>query len=93
MKKLNARWFPANVKKQGDKAREDYEKTIRSSVHVLERLAEIVQEELDRIEFPQSQDEYDCPSWSHKQADRLGQLRAYRNIMSLLKLTEERPNA
>lgn len=35
-----------------------------------------------------SLDEYDNPSWSHKQADRNGARRAYRKIRALFKFME-----
>lgn len=63
------------------KEREARTKEINSYRNAFEALAEILEEE-------DSTPDYDCPSWSHKQADQNGYNRAIRKVLSLITLKE-----
>jgi len=56
-------------------------KEINSYRNAFEALSEILREE-------ESTPDYDCPSWSHKQADQNGFNRAIRKVKTLLTLKE-----
>lgn len=51
------------------KAKEDFEKSIRGSKYILDRVKDILTEDLDAQERAEEDIRlYDNPSWSHKQA-------------------------
>lgn len=82
MKSINPRWFPPEVKTKEEK--EQFERSIRNGTTALKRLQEIIEAHAKSLEAPKSMEDYDSPGWATKQADRLGQLRAYRTLLTLL---------
>lgn len=63
--------------------RKELEKTLRNSRFALDILAKMVyniSKDIEKSKF----DDYDSPSWAYSQADKNGQLRAYRRILDLL---------
>jgi hypothetical protein len=89
MTKINSKWF-SHFK--GEKDRKDFEGYIRNSINLLERLTDIVNQKILELECPSTED-YTTASWAFKQADRIGQLRAYREILKLTDLKKGvRPN-
>lgn len=65
--------------------RKDTEEAIRHSTIVLRQLRAALEKEIALLDMVKLED-YDTPSWPYKQADRLGQLRAFRRILNLLTL-------
>ena len=82
--KPNSRWFAG----QDAHRSVELQKSLRPSDPVLIRLKQIVTKEKASVESPKTMEEYDSPSWSHKQADRLGQIRAYENLLTLLEFVD-----
>lgn len=86
---LNPKWIPAETKKAGPEEVEKYERKIRGSRDGLERLREIIAQDLKALEAPKAMADY-APGWEYKQADKLGQIRVYRNLLTLLEFTNGR---
>ena len=86
---LHPKWIPAATKKAGPEAVEKYERKIRGSRDGLERLREIIAQDLKALEAPKSLDDY-APGWDYKQADKLGQVRVYRNLLTILEFANGR---
>lgn len=51
--------------------KEDYDRMIKLAQPVLNKLIEILQEDLDRVDFVADED-FDNPSWALKQAFKVG---------------------
>jgi len=64
------------------KEKETFEGVIKNSSMLLDRLTEIVEQQIQSLHAP-SKEDYDNSAWAFKQADRNGQLRAYRDILTL----------
>jgi len=78
MEKISAEWF----KHLSNKEAEDFKLYIRSCTPIRDRLTEILVKKL-----PVNKEvDYDCPSWSHKQADQNGYDRAIRDILKIVKI-------
>lgn len=56
---------------------------------VFQRLKEIVESKITSLQTPPEWKEYDCPSWSHKQAHINGELRAYLSLLRLISFDKE----
>ena len=83
---LNPRWT-AHIR---DKERkETFANTILNSRIIADRLRVITQEEIEAIERSEGSDQYDSPSWSHKQAHRNGYYRAMKLLQKLLDFDQE----
>lgn len=65
--------------------RAEYLDTIKHSTIVRTQLVKVLEHEIKQLDNISRQD-YTCPSWAYKQADRLGELRAYRKLLTLVKL-------
>lgn len=63
--------------------KEDTVESIKSSVTALRQLRLFLEQEIKALDATNSED-YETPSWPYKQADRLGQLRALRKVLSLI---------
>ena len=74
---MNIEWVK-NLKGEEKKKRLEEVKSFRRAFEELDRL-------LKEEEFTP---DYDCPSWSHKQADQNGYNRAIRRVKSLIKLKD-----
>lgn len=82
-RKISPRWTannPANA--------EEFHKMLRTNDPVLQRLKQIMENERNALISVKPLEDYDNPSWSHKQADRQGQLRVYQNILTLLEFVD-----
>ena len=82
MGKLNVRWSSHLKGKDAKK----FEEQVRHGNDLLERLTVIINQKVISLECP-TLDDYDNTSWAYKQADRVGQLRAYRDLLKLTDLT------
>lgn len=70
-----------------DKDIPGFEKQLRNSIDVLDRLAEILTEDLQEIENVEAGlKQYDTPSWSHKQAHLNGERSRIRKMLKLINL-------
>lgn len=66
---------------KGDERKQRIEE-VKSYQNAFEALLEILEEE-------ESTPDYDCPSWSHKQADQNGYNRAIRKVKNLITIKED----
>ncbi len=80
---MQSKWFSHLPK---DK-QEDFKKMVLGSGKVLDTLQEICYNVIKNGELAPSTD-YDNPTWAYKQADRNGYLRAYHEIVAMLKLSD-----
>lgn len=79
---MNSAWT-SHLRDKDEK--EKFQAYVSSSVGVLDRLTELIQRKLEEIDCPTLVD-YDVSSWAFKQADRIGQARAYKEILKLTDL-------
>lgn len=84
---IHARWFSPSDHKT-DKDKEQFERSIRNGTTALKRLKEIIEVEMKSLELPPISDYSE--GWQFRQADRLGRLRAYKNLMKLLEFIDDR---
>lgn len=68
--------------------REEFKQLVLNSSTVLDRLKDIVYNMSKNGEESKTED-YDSPSWAYRQADKNGQLRAYRDILKLLDIRSD----
>lgn len=80
--KLKTAWLQ-DLKDPAD--REAFANQVLASKKVLDKLQKIVYNKVTSGEKAQVVD-YDCPSWSHRQADRNGYLRGLREVLELLNI-------
>ena len=76
-------WF-SNLPKA---EQEEFKKSLVSSKKVLDRLIQMCYTSIKDGESTKLTD-YDSPSWSHRQADQNGYVRAYQEIIQLLSLPD-----
>lgn len=77
--KLKTVWFQDLPKSE----QEDFKKIVLGSKKVLDKLSKIVYNRYNDGELVKTND-YDSPSWSHKQAHLNGKREAYQEILDLL---------
>ena len=75
---INSKWT-SNL---NGKPKKDFEDVVKNSSMLLDRLTEIVEQQIESIQNT-SKEDYDNSAWAYKQADRNGQVRAYRDILKL----------
>ena len=81
-KRLSTEWTQhLKTKEEKDK----FEAYIRNSTGLLEILEKIINNKLNKLETTKDED-YDKPSWANYQADRLGQIRAYKHLKETIQL-------
>lgn len=78
---MQARWYQHRPKGEHDEVKN----IVVNSQKVLDILGEVCYNTIQNGVKTNVVD-YDCPSWSHKQADLNGYLRAYREILQLTNL-------
>ena len=67
--------------------KEDFEKYVRNSSSLLERLADIIDKKIDATErMSMDKDLYKSPSWAYMQADANATVRTLRDIRNLITL-------
>lgn len=66
------------------KDKDDFIKTISGSRYVLDPLEKIVIDLIEEVERSADSEDYSSPSWPYLQADRIGKLKAYKTVLSLL---------
>ena len=79
--KVKAIWL------HGEENPEEFKKYLFSSQKALDKLRKIVYNRCMSTEKTREVD-YDCPSWSHKQAHQNGKVEAYKEILELLEFKE-----
>lgn len=82
---MKTEWFKHLKTKE---EQEKFKEVVNSSTLILDRLREIVYNRYKNGNSI-SIDDYDSPSWAYKQADRLGEQRAYEFILSLLNIEQQ----
>lgn len=80
------REWVSHLKEETDK--EDFLKVIKASSIVRNRLVDMIDEMVFKLNTKQLSDDYSSPSWSYLQADRLGQLKSLSNVRRLLQLED-----
>lgn len=77
--------------RQGDQeAQSNFEGAIRNATVAIQRLREILQEELDQLDRQESSDsQFDKPNWEYLQAYRNGQRSKLRGWKQLLTFDQE----
>lgn len=76
---LSTAWFEG----VSEDKKKDTEDSIKHSTIVLRQLKKILEKQITSLDRTTLED-YETPSWAYKEADRLGQLRAYRKILALI---------
>jgi hypothetical protein len=78
---MQTRWYSSRPKAE----QEEIKNIVVNSQKVLDIIKEICYTTIQDGVVTKDSD-YDCPSWSHKQADQNGYLRAYRELLQLVTL-------
>jgi hypothetical protein len=81
MPNLSLEWFGSE---RDETRRKNFEGLVRNSSLVLGRLYEIATEWEEEIARSTKLDDFETPSWSHKQAFRNGELNRIRRLKALL---------
>lgn len=82
---MQTRWYSSLPKAE----QEEFKKLLFGSKKVLDKLKEICYNTIHDGVMPGKAD-YDNPSWSHKQADRNGYLRAHQELLDLLNIESDK---
>ena len=77
---LISKWFIGVPEER----KEEVEGAIKHSRVALDQLVKIIESEKMALDQTTFIEDYETPAWDYKQADRLGQLRAYRKILALI---------
>ena len=78
---MQSEWFK-HCKTQEDK------EAVRTQLKKFKIAFEALDELLVKMEEDTSKVDYDCPSWSHKQADRNGANRKLREVRTLINIKD-----
>lgn len=84
---MDLRWIK-QFKADNSEAKEKVYTSLMSAKHILDAAISIIEEQKVAIERPQKED-YDCPSWSHKQAHCNGEIAALNKVISLLTIKDK----
>lgn len=84
--KMDSRWI-AHFKPKGEEAKQKMKDSVYSSKHILDAAVEILKIQQAGMERPKL-DDYDCPSWSHKQAHINGEIAGLNKAISLLTIKD-----
>lgn len=71
------------AKKNADKE-EDIKHAWSDSENFREFLIELLEDRIKATENEAVRDDYDCPNWNLKQADMIGCIRTYKEVIALL---------
>lgn len=78
-----------HLKDEAEKVK--FEKYVRGSRLLLDRLKDIIQEDVDKLDTQEgSFKDFDIPNWEFKQAFRNGQRSTLKNIQRLLTIGEDK---
>ena len=84
---MQSRWF----KGLDDTQKGELRSTLLLSNFVFSRLSKLIQEDLDAcIKGQESKDRYESPVWAYLQADYIGKIRAYKEILRLINIKESK---
>lgn len=70
-----------------DKDKQDLKDNLLNNKYLLDKLSEICYNMLKESDSVVKPDDYDCPSWSHKQAHKNGHTEAVQKILKILDIT------
>jgi hypothetical protein len=79
---LSGKWYSGNMTSEEKVQRE---RTVRGARTTLDLLSQVIEQQIQELESNKFED-YSIPGWEYRTADRNGQIRALRNILSLTKL-------
>lgn len=82
--KINTQWLQGLSEKEA----ETFKKSVLGSKIVLDKLVEICYN-IGSNDKKMREKDYDCPSWSHKQAHLNGKAEMLEQIISIISLPEE----
>jgi len=82
---MKSKWFQHL---QDPKERKNFKDGVANSKFVLDRLKEICYNSIEES-GKSSKNDYDKPSWAYYHADRLGYIRALKEIIELLQIDPE----
>jgi hypothetical protein len=77
---LSSKWYTGRETRE---EKEKLEQTIRNSSFILDKVADLIEKQLDELNRTKVAD-YDKPSWPFFQADRNGQKRALTTLLETL---------
>lgn len=81
---MQLRWT-SHLKKQEEK--EEFLKHIKSNRSILERLSELLEQDLNQLEKDrEDENNFTLPDWKTHQAFKLGERNRLRKILSLIKI-------
>lgn len=79
---MDSRWIK-HFKANDSDAKEKLNASLNSAKSILNAAIVIIEEQKAAIERP-TKDDYDCPSWSHRQAHSNGEIAALNKVIKLL---------
>lgn len=84
---MQTRWFKGLEEQQ----KNDLQLQLKASQNIFSRLSALIEDDIQAsMKAQESKDLYDSPSWAMTQADHIGELRAYKRILRLIKLKESK---
>jgi hypothetical protein len=83
---MQTQWFR---KAKSPQQRDEIKQIVLGSQKALDILAEICYNTIQESESRRISDDYDSPSWAHKQADLNGYIRAYKEMSRLLNVSDK----
>lgn len=84
---MDSRWIK-QFKADNEEAKEKVHSSLMSAKHILDAAISIIEEQKAAVERP-SKEDYDCPSWSHRQAHSNGEVAALNKVISLLTIKDK----
>lgn len=82
------REWVSHLKEEVDK--EDFFKVIKASSIVRNRLVDMIDEMVFKLNTRQVQEDYSSPAWSNLQSDRIGQLKSLSYVRRLLQMEDDK---
>lgn len=79
---VDTRWL-VQFKAKDDDAKKKVKASLSSAKHILDAAVSIIEKQQKALERPTLED-YNCPSWSHRQAHINGEIAGLNKVISLL---------
>lgn len=80
---LSSKWYSGNMTPEEKQQRE---RTVRGARTTLDLLTQVIEQQIAELEANKFED-YSIPGWEYRTADRNGQIRAFRKMIELTKLS------
>lgn len=84
---MDIRWF-IEFEAKDEAAKNAVRESVYSAKHILDVAVTILNKQKATLERPKA-DDYDCPSWSHKQAHLNGELAMLNKVTDLLTIKDK----